>query len=201
MHTQFVYMYTHASTLYSHLFSHLTLCKGTGLLVLLLNYPHHNTDFVPHKAIKKNQGHHCVVLFSLTPVCMYVWHCSHDFPLSSVTGCPQQLHKAYTHTLTYCKLRARRALLHFKDATLITWRALSQYEVYCDSTLLVLNKTYLNCNNVLLALNWHQATCTLTSTNSVTLYIKPIAQFWHPFMLIPYHYSQLSCMPSLCSQH
>ena len=51
------------------------------------------------------------------------------------------------------QLRARRALLQFKDVPLRTRRALLLYKVYGDSALLVLNGTSLICNNALLALN------------------------------------------------
>ena len=51
------------------------------------------------------------------------------------------------------QLRARRALLQFKAVSLRTRRALSLYKFYGDSALLVLNITYMNCNNALLALN------------------------------------------------
>ena len=54
----------------------------------------------------------------------------------------------------YSRLRARRALLQFKDVPLKTRRALLPYTVYGDSALLVLNGTSLICNNALLALNW-----------------------------------------------
>ena len=52
----------------------------------------------------------------------------------------------------YRQLRARRALLQFKDVPLRTRRALLLYKVYGDSALLVLNGTSLICNNALLAL-------------------------------------------------
>ena len=52
----------------------------------------------------------------------------------------------------YRQLRARRALLQFKDVPLRT-RALLLYKVYGDSALLVLNGTSLIYNNALLALN------------------------------------------------
>ena len=57
----------------------------------------------------------------------------------------------------YRQLRARRALLQFKDVPLSTRRALLLYKVYSDSALLVLNGTFLVCNNALLALNWQCA--------------------------------------------
>ena len=53
----------------------------------------------------------------------------------------------------YCQLRARRALLHFKDVLLRTRRVLWLYKVYGDSALLVLYGTSLKCSNTLLALN------------------------------------------------
>ena len=56
--------------------------------------------------------------------------------------------------LTYCQLRARRALLLFKDDLLRTRRALSPYTLYSNSALLVLNGTSLNIDSALLALNW-----------------------------------------------
>ena len=52
----------------------------------------------------------------------------------------------------YRQLRARRALMMFKDAPLRTRRALSLYKVYGDSALLVLSGTSLNSVNALLAL-------------------------------------------------
>ena len=55
--------------------------------------------------------------------------------------------------LTYRQLRARRALLQFKDVPLRR-RALSLYKVNGDSALLVLNRKSLICNNALLSLNW-----------------------------------------------
>ena len=45
------------------------------------------------------------------------------------------------------------ALLQFKDVSLSTRRALSQYTLYMNSALLVLNGTSLNSNNALLTLN------------------------------------------------
>ena len=53
----------------------------------------------------------------------------------------------------YRQLRARRALVMFKDAPLRTRRALSLYKVYGDSALLVLSGTSLNSVNALLALS------------------------------------------------
>ena len=60
----------------------------------------------------------------------------------------------YKNKTSYHKLRARRALLQFKDVTLRTRRALSLYKVNGNSALLVLNGISLICNNALLALNW-----------------------------------------------
>ena len=60
-----------------------------------------------------------------------------------------QMHKQIANR----ELRARRALLQFKDVPLRTRKALSLYNVYGDSALLVLSGTSLNCNNALLALN------------------------------------------------
>ena len=59
--------------------------------------------------------------------------------------------------VTNRQLRARRALLQFKDVPLRTRKALFLYNVYNDSALLVLNRTSLICNNTLLALNWQNA--------------------------------------------
>ena len=56
--------------------------------------------------------------------------------------------------LSYHQVKARRALLQFKDVLLRTRRVLSLYKVYGDRALLVFNGTSLNCNNALLALNW-----------------------------------------------
>ena len=53
----------------------------------------------------------------------------------------------------YHQLRARRALMLFKDVPLRTKRGLSLYKVCGDSALLVLNGTLLNNVNVLLALS------------------------------------------------
>ena len=55
----------------------------------------------------------------------------------------------------YRQLRAKGALLQFKDVPLRTRRALSLCNVYgdTDSARLVLNGTSLNCNNALLVLN------------------------------------------------
>ena len=55
---------------------------------------------------------------------------------------------------TFHQLRARRALVQLKDIPLRTRKALPLYRVHGDSALLVLNRTPLNCNNTLLALNW-----------------------------------------------
>ena len=54
---------------------------------------------------------------------------------------------------TYRQLRTKRALLQFKDVLLRTRRGLLLYKVYGISALLVLNGTFLICNNALLALN------------------------------------------------
>ena len=54
-------------------------------------------------------------------------------------------------TFPYRQLRARRALLIFKDAPLGARRALLLYNG--DSALLVLNGTYLNSDSALLLLN------------------------------------------------
>ena len=56
--------------------------------------------------------------------------------------------------IVYRQLRARRALLKWKNVPLRTRRALLLYKVYGDSALLVLNGNSLICNNALLALNW-----------------------------------------------
>ena len=56
--------------------------------------------------------------------------------------------------VSYRQLRARRALLNFKDVPLRTRRALSLYKVFGDSALLVLNGTSLNSDSTLLILNW-----------------------------------------------
>ena len=53
----------------------------------------------------------------------------------------------------YCQLRAKGALMLFKDVLLRTRRALSLYEVHGNSALLVLNRTLLNSINAILALN------------------------------------------------
>ena len=53
-----------------------------------------------------------------------------------------------------CQLIARRALSLFNDVPLRTRRALSLYDVYGDSTLLVLNGILLNSISALLALHW-----------------------------------------------
>ena len=54
-------------------------------------------------------------------------------------------------------LRSRRGLSLFKDVPLRIRRALLLYKVYGDSTLLVLNGTYLNTDSALLALNWQHS--------------------------------------------
>ena len=56
-------------------------------------------------------------------------------------------------TRTQFQLTARRALSIFKDVPLRTRGALSLYNVYGDSALLVLNGTSLNIDSALLALN------------------------------------------------
>ena len=53
----------------------------------------------------------------------------------------------------YRQLRARWALTLFKAVPFRTTRALLLYEVYGDRILLVLNRTFLNSINALLALN------------------------------------------------
>ena len=58
------------------------------------------------------------------------------------------------HAVTYLHLRARRALMLFKDVPLRTRRALLLYKVYGDSPLLALNGTSLNSVNALLAPSW-----------------------------------------------
>ena len=58
---------------------------------------------------------------------------------------------------TNCQLRARRALMPFKDVLLRTRWAQARHNVYDDSALLVLNRIWLNSVNALLALkqqNW-----------------------------------------------
>ena len=65
---------------------------------------------------------------------------------------------SYATFWIYRQLRARRALLQFKDIPLKTRRALLLYKVYGDSALLVFNGTSLICNNALLALNWRHMT-------------------------------------------
>ena len=54
-------------------------------------------------------------------------------------------------------LRTRRVLSILQDVLLRTRRALSLYKVYGDSALFVLNRTSLNCDSTLLALNWRYA--------------------------------------------
>ena len=51
-------------------------------------------------------------------------------------------------------MRARRALPLFKDVPLRTRRVLLPWILYSNSTLLVVNKTSLNIDSALLALNW-----------------------------------------------
>ena len=58
------------------------------------------------------------------------------------------------HAVTHLHLRARRALMLFKDVLLRTRRALLLYIVYGDSPLLALNGTSLNSVNALLAPSW-----------------------------------------------
>ena len=53
----------------------------------------------------------------------------------------------------YCQLRARMALVLFKDVLLRTRRVLLQYKAYGNSTLLVLKGTSLNSVSSLLDLN------------------------------------------------
>ena len=67
----------------------------------------------------------------------------------------------YSHTMKKCtgiyhQLRVRRALLQFIHVLLRTKRALPLFKVYGGSAL-VFNRTSLNCNNALLALNWQYA--------------------------------------------
>ena len=57
------------------------------------------------------------------------------------------------HKSARANLRARRALMHFKDVMLITRRTLSLYKIYGDSALMILNGTSLNSVNALLALS------------------------------------------------
>ena len=52
------------------------------------------------------------------------------------------------------QLTARRALSLFNDVPLRTRSALSQWTMYSYSTLLVLDRTSLNIDSALLALNW-----------------------------------------------
>ena len=61
----------------------------------------------------------------------------------------KQLHYLPPPPIIYCRLRARRGLLQFKDVPLRIRRALSLYKVYGDSAFLVLNGTPLNCNKAL----------------------------------------------------
>ena len=86
--------------------------------------------------------------------------------------------------IIYCRLRARRGLLQFKDVPLRIRRALSLYKVYGDSAFLVLNGTPLNCNKALLAFNWQYATvklpiwiqtCTCLGSSSTALQIGQIS--------------------------
>ena len=75
----------------------------------------------------------------------------------------------------YRQLRARRALLLFKDVTLRTRRVLWLYKVYSDSALLVLNETLLNSVNALLALSWN---CVLHALNVRYAQLIPGKSFW-----------------------
>ena len=59
----------------------------------------------------------------------------------------------FNYNLAYCQLRARRALMLFKDVWLRVRRVLSLYKVYGNSALLVLNTTALNSIHAFLALS------------------------------------------------
>ena len=65
----------------------------------------------------------------------------------------------FGYNTTYHQFRVRRSLSIFKDVLLRTKRALSLYKVYGDSALLVLNRTSLNSESALLALNWQCFLC------------------------------------------
>ena len=81
----------------------------------------------------------CAFLFSVFSV--FLWTCF--------------LNAQITHNQSvYRQLKARRALSLFKDVLLRTRRALLPRTLYSDSTLLVLNRTSLNIDSALLALNW-----------------------------------------------
>ena len=62
-------------------------------------------------------------------------------------------HYQFEIELTFRQLRARKALMQFKDVPLRARRALSLYKVHGDSALLVLNGISLNNINALLALS------------------------------------------------
>ena len=67
--------------------------------------------------------------------------------------CPSGSHCWWNNESKLCRLRARRALMLFKDVPLRTRRALSLYKVYGDNALLVHNGTSLNSISALLALS------------------------------------------------
>ena len=73
------------------------------------------------------------------------------------------------------RLRTRRA---FNNVPLRTRRALSLYNVYGNSALLVLNETLSNCDNALLALNWGYAHHIKEFTFSSTSPIISIESIW-----------------------
>ena len=77
-----------------------------------------------------------------SPPCQYYLYCNSFFIIPLFT--------------TYRQLRARRALITFQRCSghLRTRRALSQYNVYSDSALLVLNRTSLKSDSAIPALNW-----------------------------------------------
>ena len=76
--------------------------------------------------------------------------------LSTRDSCDYQVFHISISKRAYRQLRARRALLIFKDVPLRTRKAPLLYRVYGDSSLLVLNRTSLNSDSysALLALNW-----------------------------------------------
>ena len=84
---------------------------------------------------------HSHIIHSMLGLCIHAWW-------------RRRIYQVMSTSLLYRQLRARRALSIVKDVPSITRRALLLYNVYGDSALLLLNGTFLNSDNTLLALNW-----------------------------------------------
>ena len=100
---------------------------------------------------------------------------------------------------SYRQLRARRALILFKDVPLRTRRALSLYKVCGDSALLVLNGILLNSVNALLALSQQYISMTIIMIflycNYFVIFISNKAAKAHSKQL---HYHKTSTLWSMC---